>query len=95
MKSNINLSVASLGAALNHFVYRFGLLSVFIVIAVGLVIGIISLNSVIVQTDQANGYTPRTTGITFDETTVQKIEALKMSGEQTDRVETSGRLLPF
>lgn len=93
--SNINISVASLGAILNRLIYRFGLLAVFIVIAIGIIIGILSLNSVIAQTDQANGYTPKTTGIVFDEATVQKIEDLKMDGERTDRVETSGRLLPF
>jgi hypothetical protein len=95
MKPDSNFSFASIGAIANRFIYRYGLLSIFIIIAVGLVASIILLNAVIARTDQSNGYTPAETSITFDESTVQRIENLKMNGEETDQVETNGRLLPF
>ena len=95
MKFNANLSLANLGALLGQQLNRFGLFAIFLIIAVGLMVSIFMLNSVIARTDQANGYVPTTTNIVFDEKTVQKIESLKAEGERTDRVETSGRLLPF
>ena len=95
MKFNANLSLSNIGTLLGHQLHRFGLFAIFLIIAVGLMISIFMLNSVIARTDQANGYEPLTTTITFDESTVQKIESLKAEGEDTDRVQTSGRLLPF
>jgi len=95
MKFDANLSLANLGLMLNRLLYRFGLLAIFIIIVIGLVVGIIMLNAVIARTDQSNGYQPTTTTVTFDEATVQKIENLKAKGEKTDRIEASGRLLPF
>lgn len=95
MKLDANLALANLGQALNRLLYRFGLLAIFVIIAIGLVISILMLNSVIARTDQSNGYQPTTTSITFDESTVQKIENLKAESEKTDRIQASGRLLPF
>ncbi len=95
MKFDANLSFTNIGTFVNHLLYRFGLLAIFIIIAIGLVVSIFLLNSVIAQTDQANGYKPTTTAVTFDEATIRKIESLKTEGEDTDRVQASGRLLPF
>lgn len=95
MKIDSNLSLANIGTLLNRLLYKYGLLTIFIVIAIGLAVSIFMLNSVIAQTDQKDGYTPATTSITFDEATVQKIENLKAKGEKTDRVQVDGRLLPF
>lgn len=95
MKFDANISLANLGTIINRLLHRFGLLAIFIIIAIGLAISVFLLNSIITRTDQADGYKPSTTSITFDQATVDKIENLKVPGEKTDRVEASGRLLPF
>lgn len=93
MKGNVSLS--DLGTKIAKLVERFGLLAVFLVIAAGLIICVFLLNNVITETDNAHGYVSDVNKISFDEETIQKIKDLKEPGEQTERLETSGRLLPF
>lgn len=95
MNMNVNISLANIGPAIGRFLHRFGLVMIFVIISIGLIIAVILLNAVIVQTDQANGYTSESNNVTFDEATLKKIEELKVDGEKTERVEMNGRLLPF
>lgn len=96
MKNDISLaSITALGKPIGRFFSRYGLISFFVVIFTGLIIAVILLNNVITKTGDAGDYVSTANTITFDEDTIKKVESLPSSNQNTDRVNTSGRLLPF
>ena len=91
----MDISLTSIGSIIAKVFHRYGLIMFFVFIALGLVIGLLMLNRVIAQTDQPDGYVSSVNSITFDESTIEKVNGLKQSSEQTDRIVPNGRSLPF
>lgn len=93
MNTDLGSSLSGIGTKFNQLVHRFGLIVIFIIVATGLAASILLLNSVIIRTDQANGYVSTINTITFDQATMDKLKNLS----QDDKIETGdrSRLTPF
>lgn len=93
MNTDIGTSLSGIGAKFNQLVHRFGLVVIFIILALGLAASIFLLNNVIIRVDQPDGYVSNINTITFDQATIDKLKNLS----QDDKINTSNhdRLTPF
>lgn len=91
-----DISLTTIGSKLGVFFHRYGVFVFFLVIASGLITALILLNVVISKTDDPEGYVSDVNNITFDKQTIEKVEALRRSDQETKKIDSSGaRLLPF
>lgn len=92
---NLSVSPAAIKKALVRFLHRFHL-TLFVVIVLGGVIVVVALlNSVVVRSGETAGYAPKTTSDTFDQATIDKIDALKTRDQNGGQLNLSGRTNPF
>lgn len=93
MNTDFSTSLSGIGTKFNQLVHRFGFIVIFLIVALGLAASILLLNSVILRTDQADGYVSNINTITFDQATIDKLKTVS----QDEKIDTSDndRLTPF
>ncbi len=97
MKTDVKLTLSPdvIKKAIAKFLRRFHVVIFVIVVLGGLAIIIFLLNSVIVTSTQANGYTPDINNSSFDKATIKKIENLQTTGQSNQLTLPPGRTNPF
>lgn len=89
---NVSLSAKPIAAILGRF--HTTIFIVFLAAATGYCV--LTLNKILAESADTNGYTSSLTVTTFDTTTIQKLTTLKMSTDPTiDTTLPAGRINPF
>lgn len=91
----ISFSTEAIKKSFLTFIRRFHVVIFVIVVLGGLAIIIFLLNTVVVTSSQANGYTPDINNSTFDQATIKKIENLQTTGQSNQLALPPGRTNPF
>jgi len=93
MNTDLSASLSGIGTKFNQLVHRYGFIVIFIIVASGLAASILLLNSVILRTEQADGYVSGINTISFDQATIDKLKNVS----QDEKIDTSkqDRLTPF
>jgi len=95
MNMDLNLSPTAIKASVNRFLKRFHFIIFFVFSVGGLTAGIFLLNGIVAMSDQPNGYTSSINSTSFDDATIARLRALKESGQNTEKLDLSGRINPF
>lgn len=93
----MQLSITSIKKVLSTFLHRYNLVLFVVIVVGGLSGAIFLLNSVLITSDNTNGYTSQINKISFDADTIEKLKKLKTSGEATNKLNLSNgqRINPF
>lgn len=93
----MNLSLSTIGSGIIKFLHRFHLILYVVVVLGALTIAVFLLYQNVVNSDQAEGYTPDASNDTFDTATMQKLEELQPANSQAPliNVDDSQRTDPF
>jgi hypothetical protein len=89
---DINLSTAAIKKTLVAFLHRFHVVIFVVIILGGLAVIILLLNNIVVRSGRSDGYTSDSSNASFDQTTIQKIEALQ---NRSQTPPATGRTNPF
>ena len=95
MNSDLHFSLSGIQSSLGHFFRRFHFIIFFIFSVGGLAVAILLLYGVVGMSDQSNGYTSDANNTSFDTATIEQLRSLKESGQDTDKLDLSGRTNPF
>jgi hypothetical protein len=96
MKKNISLSLPAIKKRIFLFLKRFHVVLFVVIVLGGLSVVILLLSATITQSTEPGDYTPQSTNIIFDETTMQRIEELRTREQGDASIDTSqGRTNPF
>ncbi len=90
----MNISISDLQNTIARFFQRYHYVVFFVFIVGGLSAAILILSSTVLS-DQSDGYQGQTSSTSFDQSTITKIEQLPTPGQETQRLEFSGRSNPF
>ena len=91
----MEISLSSIKKSVSAFLHRYHVVVFVVTILGGLVIVVLLLNGIIAKSGQVGNFTP-TTGSSFDQQTIERIENLKTRNEKSDPIDlSSGRTNPF
>lgn len=94
MKNNI--SIKSIVTPIADIFRRYHVTIFIIVIVSGLATSVMLLNNILQSSTNISGYTQNATSTTFDQTTIDQINQLHTSADNTQTIDTSkGRISPF
>lgn len=74
---------------------RYSLTIFIVVLTVSLAVGVLILNSIVIQSSDTTGYTSTTDPTTFDKITIDRVKQLHTSDAQTSITLPTGRINPF
>lgn len=92
---SMEVSLEAVKKSITKFMLRYHFIIFFVVIAGGLSAGIVFLSNAIAASDQPNDYVSTVNSITFDETTIERLNQLKEPGQTTEKIRVNGRGNPF
>lgn len=95
MNKGPDLSATTIKTSIAHFFKRFHFILFFVVSIGGLAVCVFLLNGVVELSDQANGYTSNINNTNFDNDTIKKLQNLRPAGQDTEKLDLTGRINPF
>lgn len=90
----MNTSLGDIQKTIARFFQRYHYVVFFVFIASSLSIAVLIINATVLS-DPNDGYAGQTTTTNFDQETITKIEQLPVPGQDTKKLEFSGRSNPF
>jgi hypothetical protein len=92
----MDISLTSIKNTFLHIVRRFHALIFALVVLGGLVFVILTLNTIIISSSTSTDYTPPGADLSFDQVTIDRVNALKSRDEAVTELDLSqGRTNPF
>ena len=91
----MQLSFTSITNSLSSFLKRYHFIMFIVLIVSSTSLVVLLINNTIALSDETNGYTSKQNDVSFDESTINRLRALKANSEQTDKLPVTGRVSPF
>lgn len=93
---NNNISLKSIFKPIAEVFRRYHVTIFIVVIVSGLATSVMLLNNILQSSTNISGYTQSPTSATFDQTTIDQINQLHTSADNTQTIDSSkGRISPF
>lgn len=89
----MNVSFPTISNKISSFFARYHFIIFFVFIGSGLIAAVAITNATLTQQD--DGYVSKINDTGFDQATMQRLRALKTTGETVDKLDFSGRTTPY
>jgi hypothetical protein len=92
----MDISLTSIKKPIVDLLHRFHFIIFVVVVFGGLAVVVFTLNGIVIQSGESNGYASSSNNATFDQATIDRIKQLRTSSEGGSQLDfANGRYNPF